>query len=74
MSDETDEAHGAAARLMMRLVRFARGLGVDEATIQQIVERVITDMPLRSDEQRLARAHIWLLIASTLGRVRVPHP
>lgn len=65
MSDEPNEAHGVVvARLMLRLFGFAQGLGVDETTVQHIVERVIAEMPMCPDEERLARARNWLLIAS----------
>jgi hypothetical protein len=65
MSDDPDREHAAvAARLMRQLYGFADGLGLDEATTRQIVERVIADMPLAPDEDRLARARNWMLIAS----------
>lgn len=51
-------------RLMRRLEGFAVGIGLDEETTRHIVERVITDMPLASDDDRLARARNWMLIAS----------
>lgn len=51
-------------RLMERLEGFAVGIGLDEETTRHIVERVITDMPLTSDEDRLVRARNWMLIAS----------
>ncbi|MBY0251843.1 MAG: hypothetical protein K2X54_10750 [Methylobacterium organophilum] len=49
---------------MRRLEGFAVGIGLDEETTRHIVERVITDMPLASDDDRLARARNWMLIAS----------
>ncbi|KST56636.1 hypothetical protein AO398_10215 [Methylobacterium sp. GXS13] len=65
MSGEPDDAHGVVvARLMLQLFGFAQGLGVDEATVQHIVERVIVEMPMCPDEERLVRARNWLLIAA----------
>ncbi|MER2198424.1 hypothetical protein [Methylobacterium brachiatum] len=65
MSGTPDDAHGVVvARLMLRLFGFAQGLGVDEATVQHIVERVIAEMPMCPDEERLVRARNWLLIAA----------
>jgi len=65
MSDDPDHEHRAvAARLMRQLYGFADGLGLDEPTTRHIVDRVIADMPLAPDEDRLARARNWMLIAS----------
>jgi hypothetical protein len=52
------------ARLIRQLYGFADGLGLDEFTVRMIVERVIADMPLAPDGDRLARARNWMLIAS----------
>jgi len=65
MSGDADNEHDAiAARLMRQLYGFADGLGLDEATTRHIVDRVIADMPLAPDDDRLARARNWMLIAS----------
>ena len=52
------------ARLMRQLYGFAEGLGVDDFNLRVIVERVIADMPLMPDDDRLARARNWMLIAA----------
>ncbi|ONF47981.1 hypothetical protein [Methylobacterium radiotolerans] len=65
MSDDADPNREIVIeRLMRRLEGFAVGIGLDEETTRHIVERVITDMPLASDDDRLARARNWMLIAS----------
>lgn len=65
MSDDADPNRQIVIeRLMRRLEGFAVGIGLDEETTRHIVERVITDMPLASDDDRLARARNWMLIAS----------
>ncbi|WCS27758.1 hypothetical protein LOK46_13340 [Methylobacterium sp. NMS14P] len=51
-------------RLMDRLEGFAVGIGLDRDTTRRLVDRVITDMPLTPDEDRLARVRNWMLIAS----------
>ncbi|KST57621.1 hypothetical protein AO398_24585 [Methylobacterium sp. GXS13] len=65
MIEEADANDKVVAfRLMASLCGFAKGLGLDEETTRHIVFRVITDMPICSDEKRLARARNWMLIAS----------
>lgn len=65
MSDDADPNREIVIeRLMRRLEGFAVGIGLDEETTRHIVERVITDMPLASDDDRLVRARNWMLIAS----------
>lgn len=65
MSDDADPNREIVIeRLMRRLEGFAVGIGLDEETTRHIVERVNTDMPLASDDDRLARARNWMLIAS----------
>ncbi|GLS70396.1 hypothetical protein [Methylobacterium tardum] len=65
MSDTADPRHEiVVARLMRQLDRFAHDLGVDEFDVRLIAQRVIADMPLMPDEDRLARARNWLLVAS----------
>jgi hypothetical protein len=60
VSDKADPRHEiVVARLMQQLYGFAHDLGVDEFDV-----RVIADMPLMPDEDRLARARNWLLVAS----------
>lgn len=65
MSDDTDpDREIVIERLMKRLEGFAVGIGIDQETTRHIVDRVLTDMPFASDEDRLARARDWMLIAS----------
>jgi hypothetical protein len=62
---ESDPNHEiVVARLMRQLHGFAQGLGLDRETTRGIVDRVIADMPLAPDDDRLARARNWMLIAS----------
>ncbi|GJE15122.1 hypothetical protein [Methylobacterium longum] len=49
---------------MRQLHGFAQGLGLDEFNLRVIVERVIVYMPWMSDEDRLAKARNWMLIAA----------
>ena len=48
---------------MRQLHGFAQGMKVDEEVLRYIVNRVITDMPMAPDGDRLARARNWMLIA-----------
>jgi hypothetical protein len=72
MSDDPEAAHERAAiqHMMRCLDGFARELGLDEAAMRQIVERVTADMPLRTDEERVVEAQARLaaaLMASRMG-------
>ncbi|CAM2782924.1 hypothetical protein JHFBIEKO_2219 [Methylobacterium mesophilicum] len=49
---------------MLGLRGFARGLGLDEKVVRHIVNRFIIDMPLTPDDERMAEARDWMLIAS----------
>ena len=53
----------AVKRAMARLDGFARGLGLDRAAARQIVEEVVTDMPERTDDERLMEARKRMLKA-----------
>lgn len=66
MSDDPEAAHERAAtqHMMRRLDGFARGLGLDEAATRHIVEKVIADMPVHTDEERLTEARARLIVAS----------
>jgi hypothetical protein len=65
MNAEPDPRHEiVAARLMRQLYGFAQSLNLDAETTRGIVDRVIADMPLAPDDDRLARARNWMLIAS----------
>ena len=65
MSNEADPDHEEIVeRLIARLHDFADGLGLDEAKTRQIVEQVIIDMPLHTDEERLEWAWNWMRAAS----------
>ncbi|MCJ2021770.1 hypothetical protein MKK84_30900 [Methylobacterium sp. E-065] len=66
MSDNPEATHERAAvqHMMRRLDGFARGLGLDEAIMRQIVEKVVGHMPVHTDEERLAEARNRLIVAS----------
>ena len=65
MKDEIDPNHQIVVeRLIHGLRGFGHGLGLDEDVVRHIVSRVITDMPLTPDEDRMAKARDWMLIAS----------
>lgn len=66
MNDGSDAAHQRAAiqHMMRRLDGFARGLGLEEAATRRIVEQVATDMPTRSDEERLVEARSRMILAT----------
>ena len=64
MSEPEPNHEIVVARLMRQLYGFAQGLSLNEATLRDIVERVIADMPLMPDDDRLARARNWMLIAA----------
>ncbi|WP_447680122.1 hypothetical protein [Methylobacterium mesophilicum] len=49
---------------MRRLDSFARGLGLEEAATRTIVEKVATELPEHSDEERLAEARRRMIVAS----------
>ena len=50
--------------MMRRLDGFARGLGLDEAATRQVVERVVADIPVYRDEERLATAGERMIVTS----------
>ena len=62
MSEPVDRP--AVQQMMRRLDGFARGLGLDEAATRTIVEKVVTDMGERSDEERMMEARKRMLLAS----------
>jgi hypothetical protein len=66
MSDDPEATHQRAAiqHMMRRLDGFARGLGLDEAATRQVVEQVVADMPVHTDEERLVEARQRMIIAS----------
>lgn len=49
----TSREQAAIRHTMRRLEGFARGLGLSEAATRRIVKKVVADMPLRTDEERL---------------------
>ena len=55
MSDDPEALHERAAiqYMMRRLDGFARGLGLDQATTRGIVEQVVADMPLHTNDERV---------------------
>ena len=66
VSEDPEATHERAAIqfMMRRLDGFARGLGLDEAATRQIVEKVVADMPVHTDEERLTEARQRMIIAS----------
>ncbi|GJE49963.1 hypothetical protein GOFOIKOB_3004 [Methylobacterium tardum] len=66
MSDDPEAAHERAAiqHMMRRLDGFARGLGLDEAATRHIVEGVLADMPMRTDDERLMEARARMIVAA----------
>lgn len=67
MNADAPETRGESTtiqHMMRRLNRFARGLGLDEATARQIVEKVAADMPVRTDEERMIEARLRMIVAS----------
>ena len=66
MSDDPEAAHerDAIQYMMRRLVGFARGLGLDKAVTRRIAELVAADMPVHTDEERLAAARQRMIMAS----------
>lgn len=64
MSEPDPNHEIVVARLMLQLQEFAQGIGLDEETTRHIVDRVIADMPLTPDNERLAVARNWMLIAA----------
>lgn len=57
-------ATAAIQHMMRRLDGFARGLRLDEAATRQIVEKVVADMPVLTDEERLIAARMRMIEAS----------
>ena len=62
---EASHERAAIQFMMRRLDGFARGLGLNEATTRQIVEKVAADMPKRPDDERLEIARNCLLAAAS---------
>jgi hypothetical protein len=54
----------AVQRLRKRVEGFAVGLGLDFDAMQQIIERVVADMPFGADDGRLMEARRRLLFAT----------
>ena len=66
MSDDPEVAHERAAiqHMMRRLDGFARGLGLDEATTQQVVEQVVADLPAQDSKELLIEVRARLILAT----------
>lgn len=66
MSEESVAAdeRGAIQYMMRRLDGFARGLGLDEAAMRQVVERVLVDMPDQEASERLVEARARIILAT----------
>ena len=54
----------AVQRSMARLDGFARGLGLDESTTREIVEKVVVELPLIEDGERLIEVRHRMIIAA----------
>ena len=66
MLDEDDIRHEIVVqRLMLRLQSDRRTLKLDYAMVHHIVSRVIRDMPLCCDDERVAEARNWMSIAGS---------
>ena len=67
MLDEVEIRHEIVVhRLMERLQNQARELKLDDELIRYIVSRVIRDMPLCPDDERVAEARQWMAIAAAV--------
>ena len=67
MLDEVEIRHEIVVqRLMLRLQNQARELNLDDGLIRHIVSRVIRDMPLCPDDERVAEARQWMAIAAAV--------
>jgi|FEC22Drversion2_1045045.scaffolds.fasta_scaffold01136_25 hypothetical protein len=65
MSNVFEFGRRASAKwLMEHLHGFAHEVGLNEAKVRQIVRKIIIDMPLHTDEERLEWARNWMLAAS----------
>lgn len=66
MSDPPEAAYerDAIQYMMRRLDGFARGLGLDEAAMRLIVEKVVADAQIRSDKERLVEARTRMILAT----------
>jgi hypothetical protein len=66
VSEDPEATHERAAiqHMMRRLDGFARGLGLDEGATRQIVEQVVADMPVHTDEERLIEARAQMILAT----------
>ncbi|MGH1572065.1 hypothetical protein ACRAWG_16970 [Methylobacterium sp. P31] len=49
---------------MRRLDGFARELGLDGPTTRAIIEKILADMPTRTEDDRLMEARKLVLLAS----------
>ena len=66
MSNDPGAAQEWAAvqHMMRRLDGFARDVGLDEAAARGIVEKVVADMLMRTDEERMIEARARMIKAS----------
>jgi hypothetical protein len=65
MTDPADSNVTAEVRYLMdRLEALARGLGLNETALQQIVGKVLADMPIRTTQERLTEARAWMVVTS----------
>lgn len=64
MTSEDASDREAVQRLMRQLHGYAQGLGLDDATVREIVERVVAGMPDGDDVHLQAEARQWMLRAA----------
>ena len=66
MTDDLEAGPERAAiqHMMRRFDSLARGIGLDEGAMRQIVEQVVADKPVHTDEERLTEARNRLIVAS----------
>jgi hypothetical protein len=50
--------------LIKQLQDLAANLDLPEAKTRRIVDQIVVDMPLHTDEERLEWARIWMLAAA----------
>ncbi|MCJ2119252.1 hypothetical protein MKK65_22220 [Methylobacterium sp. J-001] len=67
MLDEVDIRYEIVVqRLMGHLQSHARELNLNDGLVRHIVSRVIRDMPLCPDDERVSEARQWMAIAATM--------
>lgn len=64
MTGDNPPDRAAVQHMMRRLDDFARGLGLDEATAREIVERVVADMPESASDEFLIEVRTRMILAT----------